>query len=248
MSFDLTLAYILIFVINIISIYFSLFTSFRKVRIFCLLYFFSYKMEFLFFFQKIPINQDPSRSLGLTREGKTGNTAKLHRTDLVICSHSGERKTLSYSWIIWQVRSGHQGVATKYCILYKGVIGAPETLQFKRLTKKAFWDKSLLSFSYLLSSSGKFKMVRPSLQKLDSTNLSSIKKSDNQKLVEFRPLFSVIKTRNVTVCNKCPRRSLIMTLIPGCDLEHSQGTSLAQDVTCHFVLLFCVTLTLGKEP
>ena len=30
-------------------------------------------------------------------------------------------------------------------------------------------------------------------------------------------------TRNVTVCNKCPRRSLIMTLIPGCDLEHSQG-------------------------
>ena len=32
------------------------------------------------------------------------------------------------------------------------------------------------------------------------------------------------KTRNVTVCNKCPRISLIMTLIPGCDLEHSQGT------------------------
>ena len=32
------------------------------------------------------------------------------------------------------------------------------------------------------------------------------------------------KTRNVTVCNKWPRRSLIMTLIPGCDLEHSQGT------------------------
>ena len=56
------------------------------------------------------------------------------------------------------------------------------------------------------------------------------------------------KPRNVTVCNKCPRRSLITTLIPGCDLEHSQGTSLAQDVTCHFVLLFCVTLTLGKEP
>ena len=32
------------------------------------------------------------------------------------------------------------------------------------------------------------------------------------------------ETRNVTVCNKCPRMSLIMTLIPGCDLEHSQGT------------------------
>ena len=56
------------------------------------------------------------------------------------------------------------------------------------------------------------------------------------------------KTRNVTVCNKCPRKSPIMTLIPGCDLEHGQGTSLAQDVTCHFVLLFCVNLTLGKDP
>ena len=32
------------------------------------------------------------------------------------------------------------------------------------------------------------------------------------------------ETRNVTVCNKCPRRFLIMTLIPGCDLQHSQGT------------------------
>ena len=32
------------------------------------------------------------------------------------------------------------------------------------------------------------------------------------------------RTRNVTLCNKCPRRPLIMTLIPGCDLEHSQGT------------------------
>ena len=31
------------------------------------------------------------------------------------------------------------------------------------------------------------------------------------------------RTRNVTVCNKCPRRPLIMTLIPGCDLEHNQG-------------------------
>ena len=27
------------------------------------------------------------------------------------------------------------------------------------------------------------------------------------------------ETRNVTVCNKCPRRSLIMTFIPGCDLD-----------------------------
>ena len=44
-----------------------------------------------------------------------------------------------------------------------------------------------------------------------------------------------------------------MALIPGCDLEHSQGTSLAQDVTCHFRPDFklnltsdmIVTLTLG---
>ena len=34
---------------------------------------------------------------------------------------------------------------------------------------------------------------------------------------------AIFITRNVTVCNKCPRRSLIMTLIPGCDLEHRQG-------------------------
>ena len=64
----------------------------------------------------------------------------------------------------------------------------------------------------------------------------------------LKSYISSIETRKVTVCNKCPRKSLIMTLIPGCDLEHSQGTSLAQNVTCHFVLLFCVTLTLGKEP
>ena len=33
--------------------------------------------------------------------------------------------------------------------------------------------------------------------------------------------FNPPETRNVTVCNKCPRRPLILTLIPGCDLEHS---------------------------
>ena len=42
------------------------------------------------------------------------------------------------------------------------------------------------------------------------------------------------RTRNVTVSNKCPRRSLIMTLIPGCDLEHSQGTRVLH-------LSFCFT-------
>ena len=33
------------------------------------------------------------------RKGKTGIVAKLHRTDLVICSHSREGKTPSYSQI-----------------------------------------------------------------------------------------------------------------------------------------------------
>ena len=37
------------------------------------------------------------RSLGFFRKGKTHITAKFHRTDLVICSHSGEEKTLSYN-------------------------------------------------------------------------------------------------------------------------------------------------------
>ena len=37
-----------------------------------------------------------SRSLGLFRKGKTRIIAKFHWTDLVICSHSRERKTLVY--------------------------------------------------------------------------------------------------------------------------------------------------------
>ena len=50
--------------------------------------------------------------------GKTHNTAKFHRADLVICSHSKERKTPSYSKI--------NTVATVQCIFinlskFKGV-------------------------------------------------------------------------------------------------------------------------------
>ena len=37
--------------------------------------------------------------MGLFRKGKTLIIAKFHRTDLVICSHSREGKTLSYSQI-----------------------------------------------------------------------------------------------------------------------------------------------------
>ena len=43
-------------------------------------------------------------------------------------------------------------------------------------------------------------------------------------------------TRNCTVCNKCPRRPLIMTLIPGCDLEYSRGTS-GHKLSFYFTLL-----------
>ena len=38
--------------------------------------------------------------MGLFRKGKTSIIAKFHRTDLVICSHSREGKTPSYSRII----------------------------------------------------------------------------------------------------------------------------------------------------
>ena len=67
-------------------------------------YFFGYKTECFFLFQNNPKNLDPSykdgsRSLGLFRKGKTLIISKFHRTDLYICSHSREGKTLSYSRI-----------------------------------------------------------------------------------------------------------------------------------------------------
>ena len=37
--------------------------------------------------------------MGLFRKSKTRITEKLHRTDLIICTHSREGKTLSYSQI-----------------------------------------------------------------------------------------------------------------------------------------------------
>ena len=43
--------------------------------------------------------QDGSRSLELFRKGKTCTIAKFLKTDLVICSHSGEGEALSYSRI-----------------------------------------------------------------------------------------------------------------------------------------------------
>ena len=63
-------------------------------------FFSGYKTE-VFFFQNNPINLDPSydgsRSLKLFRKGQTHIIANFHGTDLFICSHSREGKTLSYS-------------------------------------------------------------------------------------------------------------------------------------------------------
>ena len=61
-------------------------------------YFFSYKAEF-FPSKNNPKNLDPSYKMALVRKGKTRITAKFHRTDLVIFSHSREGKILSYSRI-----------------------------------------------------------------------------------------------------------------------------------------------------
>ena len=67
-------------------------------------YFFRYQTELSSFRNNLK-NLDPSykmdlaRSLELFRKGNTCVKAKFHRTDLVICSHSREGKTPSYSKI-----------------------------------------------------------------------------------------------------------------------------------------------------
>ena len=53
-----------------------------------------------FLFRNSPKNLDPSYKMDLDfgcRKGKICIGGKFHRTDLVICSHSRERKTQSYS-------------------------------------------------------------------------------------------------------------------------------------------------------
>ena len=52
-----------------------------------------------FSFQNNPKNLDLSRPLVLFRKGEFLIVAKLHRTDLGICSHSREGKTQSFSRI-----------------------------------------------------------------------------------------------------------------------------------------------------
>ena len=66
-------------------------------------YFFAYKTEF-FSFQNSPENLDPSYKMDLDLWDCLGRVKlilqqKLHRTDLIICTHSRERNTPSYSRI-----------------------------------------------------------------------------------------------------------------------------------------------------
>ena len=48
------------------------------------------------------------------------------------------------------------------------------------------------------------------------------------------------KTRNVTVCNRCPRRPLKLTFDPDCDLKLGQGSpNLAREMPFYHALPFC---------
>ena len=68
-----------------------------------LLYFFGYKTVFFPLPKQSQISrsvlEDGSRYLGLFRKGENHIIAKFYRNNLVICSHSREGKTLSYSQI-----------------------------------------------------------------------------------------------------------------------------------------------------
>ena len=59
--------------------------------------------------------KDRSRSLGLIRKAKTRIVAELQRCELVVCSYSRERKTLSYSRINSVERD-----FPKYLVIIKG--------------------------------------------------------------------------------------------------------------------------------
>ena len=64
-------------------------TTVKKSVFIYLLYFFGYRTKFLL--PKHPKNLDRSSYFGVFRNGKTHVIAKLHRTDVVISSHSRER-------------------------------------------------------------------------------------------------------------------------------------------------------------
>ena len=57
-------------------------------------YFLGYKTEELFSFQNSPRNLDKRDLVGLFRKGTTHSKAKFQRTELAICSHSREGKSV----------------------------------------------------------------------------------------------------------------------------------------------------------
>ena len=65
------------------------------------LYHISSVIRWSLFFQNNPKNVDPSYKMDLDLRDCSGRVkhiiAKFHKTDLVICSHCRERKTLFYS-------------------------------------------------------------------------------------------------------------------------------------------------------
>ena len=71
-----------------------------------------YKTEFYFLPKQS--QKSRSRSLALFRKGKTCIIAKFHGTDLVICSHSREKKTLSCNQINMVDRLYHPSSLSDY--------------------------------------------------------------------------------------------------------------------------------------
>ena len=55
------------------------------------------------------------------------------------------------------------------------------------------------------------------------------------------------ETRNVTLCNKCPRRPLFMTLIPGCDLEQAKEPESCTGRKLSFCFTFLCDPDLGQR-
>ena len=74
--------------------------------------------------------QDESRSLRLFGKDKTCIIAKFHRTDLVICYHSRERKSLSYS----QINQANASIESCICCKIHRITG------YRKNSK--IWDTS----------------------------------------------------------------------------------------------------------
>ena len=76
--------------------------------------------------------------MGLFRKGKTCVIAKIHRTDLVICSHSREGQTLSY-----------RRINTVYYHLYPSFL--PLELSYRQNHLQLTWRDLLVVSTLLLA-------------------------------------------------------------------------------------------------